>query len=433
MAIVAPNMPLQNVALKCGDDRKDDQSKSAWLQFLKSVMTFKGDLTALTAPPFLLAPTSIIEYSAYWAEHPRLFVAPALEEDAELRALRVLQWFLSTLREQHSAKDEDGKRKKPKPLNPFLGELFMGKWVDDAGVTELVSEQVSHHPPATAYRIHNKAHGVRLEGHIAPKSYFSTTINIERKGHGVLHLDRYNEDHVITMPPVHVEGIMTFQIAPELSGTSYIRSSSGYTSRIEYASRGWLKGKSNSFAAALFRDGEEKKGRPLYTLEGRWCDAYTVKDARGRTVETVDLTRLRRTPLRVAPLEHQHPLESRRAWRHVADAIRRNDVHACGAEKSRLENAQRALRREERAAGRTWERRFFTETRQDPVLDRLVPRPGGKKDAQPDDEHDRTVWKFDEDKYRQAMAESAADGVKSPTHTRFDSGVGLMDDDAVPA
>ena len=85
MAVVTQNMPLQNMALKCGDDRKEDQSKSAWLQFLKSVMTFKGDLTSLTAPPFLLAPTSIIEYSAYWAEHPKLFVAPALEDDAELR------------------------------------------------------------------------------------------------------------------------------------------------------------------------------------------------------------------------------------------------------------------------------------------------------------------------------------------------------------
>ena len=53
--------------------------------------------------------------------------------------------------------------------------------------------------------------------------------------------------------------------------------------------------------------------------------------------------------------------------------------------------------------------------------------------APPGDDHDRTIWKFDEDKYRRAVAESAADGVKSPTHTRFDSGVGLMDDDAVPA
>lgn len=256
------------------------------------------------------------------------------------------------------------------------------------------------------------------------------------------------------MPPVHVEGIMTFQIAPELSGTSYIRSSSGYTSRIEYASRGWLKGKSNSFVATLYREEEEEDNdndgaaaaaeggkkkkkskqqqpKPLYTLEGRWCDGYTVKDARGRTTETVDLTRLRRTPLRVAPLDQQHPLESRRAWRHVADAIRRNDVGACGAEKGRVENAQRALRREEKAAGRVWERRFFAEARQDPVLDRLAPRSA----ADDGDENGRTVWKFDEDKYRRAMAESAAaaDGVKSPTHTRFDSGVGLMDDDAVPA
>ncbi|CAL3972834.1 unnamed protein product, partial [Diplocarpon coronariae] len=29
-----------------------------------------------------------------------------------------------------------------KPLNPFLGELFLGKWVDEAGTTNLVAEQV---------------------------------------------------------------------------------------------------------------------------------------------------------------------------------------------------------------------------------------------------------------------------------------------------
>jgi hypothetical protein len=104
----------------------------------------------------------MVEYSTYWAEHPTLFVAPAVESDPEKRMLLVLKWFLSTLKQQHSPVDENGKKKKLKPLNPFLGEVFQGKWCDDAGETKLVAEQVSHHPPATAYNVWNDRYGVRV-------------------------------------------------------------------------------------------------------------------------------------------------------------------------------------------------------------------------------------------------------------------------------
>lgn len=95
----------------------------------------------MTAPPFILSTTSLVEYSAYWTEHPSLFVAPASEPDPEKRALLVLKWFLSTLKQQYSSRSEKlGSEKKP--LNPFLGELFLGRWEDAAGTTQLVSEQV---------------------------------------------------------------------------------------------------------------------------------------------------------------------------------------------------------------------------------------------------------------------------------------------------
>ncbi|KAI1500172.1 hypothetical protein F5X99DRAFT_387230 [Biscogniauxia marginata] len=408
---------------RCDDKGGEQQHKSAWFQFIKSIATFKGDLATLTAPPFLLAPQSIVEYSAYWAEHPHLFIAPSREERAEKRALLVLQWFLSTLKRQHANRDDDGKRKKLKPLNPFLGEIFLGKWVDDAGTTQLVSEQVSHHPPATAYRIWNDAHGVKFEGHVAPKAYFTSTINIERRGYGVLHIDKYEEDHWITMPKAHVEGLVTFQIAPELSGTSYICGSSGYTSRIDYSCKGWLRGKSNAFTATVYRDGNEKN--PLYVLEGQWSDSYTVKCGKGKLLDKVDLSTLERTPLQVAPIEKQHPLESRRAWKRVADAINANDIFAVGQEKSKIENAQRALRREEKASGETWRRRYFIQTRADPVADSLSIKPKGPAE---NDEH-KMVWKFDDDKYK-TITEIQSKGIKSPTHARFDSGIGFMDVEA---
>lgn len=99
----------------------------------------------MTAPPFILSSTSLTEYSAYWAEHPAVFVAPARESDPEKRALLVLKWFLTTLHQQYCSRSEKlGSEKKP--LNPFLGELFIGKWLagsnPELGETTLISEQV---------------------------------------------------------------------------------------------------------------------------------------------------------------------------------------------------------------------------------------------------------------------------------------------------
>lgn len=97
----------------------------------------------MTAPPFILSTTSLVEFSSYWAEHPSVFVAPAAETDPAKRAMLVLKWFLSTLKQQYASRSEKlGSEKKP--LNPFLGELFLGRWEDSAGTTHLVSEQVRY-------------------------------------------------------------------------------------------------------------------------------------------------------------------------------------------------------------------------------------------------------------------------------------------------
>jgi oxysterol-binding protein-related protein 9/10/11 len=104
----------------------------------------------MTAPAFILSTTSLVEFSSYWCEHPGVFVAPANEPDPAKRAMLVLKWFLSTLKQQYSSRSEKlGSEKKP--LNPFLGELFLGQWAGgdgsndkEVGVTQLVSEQVRY-------------------------------------------------------------------------------------------------------------------------------------------------------------------------------------------------------------------------------------------------------------------------------------------------
>ena len=53
--------------------------------------------------------------------------------------------------------------------------LFYGTWPDrnGRGQTNLVVEQVSHHPPITAYYIENPSKNIFLQGHNAQKTSFS--------------------------------------------------------------------------------------------------------------------------------------------------------------------------------------------------------------------------------------------------------------------
>lgn len=73
-----------------------------------------------------------------------------------------------------------------KPLNPVLGEQFFGSWPAPAdgsrGETTLVVEQVSHHPPITAYYMENKQAGVSLNGHSGQKTSFSGGSIIGERG-----------------------------------------------------------------------------------------------------------------------------------------------------------------------------------------------------------------------------------------------------------
>lgn len=210
------------------------------------------------------------------------------------------------------------------------------------------------------------------------------------------------------MPKIHIEGIMTGSLAPELSGSSTIHSSSGYTAIVDYSGKGWLGGTKNSFNARLFRDG--KPAEPLYTVDGQWSCSMNIKETRTDKTTLFDLRDLKRTPLTVAPIEKQGRLESRRVWKPVADAIDAGDIFAVGHEKSKIENEQREMRKQEKAEGRQWQRRYFKRVEIDAVAKKLSE---GLKDVESDIQGNGAgFWVWDEDAVRE----------------RPDSGVFVKDD-----
>lgn len=346
-------------------------NRSTLKEFLASIATIQGDLSNITAPPFVLAEHSTVELPQYWADHPGLFVAPALEEDAEKRALLVLKWFLGSLRNQQYAgrKEEDGVKK---PLNAFLGELFLGRWNDEEiGETRLISEQVSHHPPVTACYLWNDKHRIRAEGFTQQEITFSGSVSIKQKGYAILHIDRYDEDHLIPVPNVKVKGIVSGTPYPELHGTYAIPSTNGFLSEIKFEGKGLLTGGSkNGFEARVFK--AESPSENAYTVKGQWNGSFTIHCPRtGKDIETFDVNAQKSIPISVADISEQDPWETRKAWRCVIDALNTSDMQGTSDAKSVVEEGQRQMRKDEQAKGEEWRRVFFRGAKDDPLFNKL--------------------------------------------------------------
>lgn len=329
----------------------------------------------------------------------------------------VLQWFLSTLKHQYASRSEQFGNEK-KPLNPFLGELFLGTWSDEAGETTLISEQVSHHPPATAYCIRNNKSGVQLEGYNAQKATFKSTIIVKQIGHAVLTVpigsgdNQTVEQYLITLPSLHIEGLIFGAPFVELDGSTCITSSSGYSAKIDYSGKGWLSGKKNSVIATVYPTGKEKE--ILYNVTGQWTNKFEIyegpakKNSSSTLITTYDAAGTAQAELKIADLDRQHPLESRRAWTKVAEAIQKGDMDTVSIEKGKIENAQRELRNQERSQNRLWERRYFSAVEgEDAVLENLGKLGGVSTHG----DRDKTggLWRFDADKAAKASSEKLSD------------------------
>ncbi|KAK9371286.1 hypothetical protein V1509DRAFT_614207 [Lipomyces kononenkoae] len=360
------------------------------MTFLRSLASSKGDLSSITAPPFILSGTSLVEYSKFWAELPDLFVAPTMILDKEERALAVLKWFIATLKGQYTSRNETlGSEKKP--LNPFLGEVFLGKWeTETEGPTILVSEQVSHHPPVTAYAIYNDMYGIELQGYNGQKASFATTtLNVRQVGHAVLYIKKFDEYYYITLPTLHIEGLFYGAPYVELEQKTLIQSSNGYRATIEYSGKGYFSGKKNTFKAKFY---EPEDSNPLYTISGQWSGKSTIMNEQTKNEPLFyDATEHKVVPLIVKPIDQQADYESRRAWEKVAAAVPIMDYDTIHIEKSKIENEQRELRKKEKELGIKWQRRYFELIEDEGPLKEVAELAG----VEPDEK----VWRFNREAF----------------------------------
>lgn len=221
----------------------------------------------------------------------------------------------------------------------------------------------------------------------------SGSVNIKQIGHAILHLDKFDEDYLVPIPDVKVKGVLSGAPYPELNGTYHITSSSGIYSKIDFTGKGLFHGKKNSFHAVVYKKDDETS--PLYELEGQWTDKFAIRDSSGKELEAFDASADDRTPLSVPEVDQQDPWESRKAWKGVIEALGQGNMQATVDAKSKVEEAQRQLRKKEEEEGKEWQALFFQRRNEDEAFQKLAKDIGEDIGA----EQTMGVWRFDWEAY----------------------------------
>ncbi|XP_039592849.1 oxysterol-binding protein-related protein 5 isoform X3 [Polypterus senegalus] len=312
------------------------------------------DLSRVVLPTFILEPRSFLDKLSDYYYHANFLSEAALEQDAYCRMKHVLKWYLS------------GFYKKPKglkkPYNPILGETFRCRWFHPQtnSCTFYIAEQVSHHPPVSAFYVSNQKDGFCISGSILAKSkYYGNSLSAVLDGNAKLLFLNLEEEYVITMPYAHCKGILYGKLTMELGGkVTIVCEKTKYNTELEFKLKPLFGGyNSVNQISGTISLGDEV----MATVGGHWDGEVFLdqkmndhKDLFWSPTSEVRMQRLRR---QVVQFGQQGEFESERLWQHVTSAIKEKDQLRATQEKYILEEAQRQAARERK--DQQWHPRLF--------------------------------------------------------------------------
>jgi len=365
----------------------DMKSQGSVITHLLSQVRIGMDLTKIVLPTFILERRSLLEmYSDFFA-HPDLFVSIADGQTPEDRMVTVLKWYLSSF---HAGRRSSIAKK---PYNPILGETFRCHWkLDDDDKKEeapekesekasevdsdrkltdegplpwcksddlvFVAEQVSHHPPITAFYCEHVKKRIAVNAHIYTKSSFlGMSVAVHNIGQGKLTLLDHNEEYVVSFPSGFARSILTVPWV-ELGGKISINCpQTNYTAQIEFKCKQFFSSDVNKVTAEVCGPGQKK---PFLKVDGEWNGKMMAKWTNsGRTEVFVDVNQMTISDKLCKKVNEQLRYESRRLWRDVTYGLKSNDIEAATAGKFALEQRQREEAAQRKEAGVKWDTKLF--------------------------------------------------------------------------
>jgi len=271
------------------------------------------------------------------------------------RFMVVVKWFLGLLRSETMEK---------KPFNPVYGETHISWVANDEkdqpeNITEFIAEQVSHHPPVSAFFVRNKTENITIQG----ATCFGVKLSM-------------NSATVTTCGPVTIttetETYNISKCVPDLSicntvmpGKKYIIwngevkiscPESGYEASIITEER---YGRVNGIKGTIYHQDEPNKH--IYRFEGV-CGQKTNYWQVGKEKEKdilIDHSALEESYIDYLPRNLRTEFDSLRLWVPVVEEIIKDDMEQADLEKKKIEAAQRVRSAEKKTAKKLDEGIYF--------------------------------------------------------------------------
>ncbi|XP_050325371.1 oxysterol-binding protein-related protein 9 isoform X1 [Bactrocera neohumeralis] len=346
------------------------EAHGSMISHLISQVKIGMDLTKVVLPTFILERRSLLEMYADYFAHPDLFLRIAEMESPRERIVETCRWYLSAY---HAGRKSAVAKK---PYNPILGEVFQCYWdlpgetpdeqvVNDGPVPwchrnqlTFLAEQVSHHPPISAFYAEHVNKKITFSAHVWTKSKFlGLSIGVHNIGEGIVTLVDHSEEYIVTFPNGYGRSILTVPWI-ELGGTVEIRCpQTGYHATIEFLTKPFYGGKRNKVTAEIYAPNEKK---PFVSIAGEWSGLMEAKwHDKNKTEVFVDVNRIPIFKKQVRPIVEQEEYESRRVWKEVTAGLKFNDIEKATNAKCAVEQIQRDEAKNRKDTETQWEHKYF--------------------------------------------------------------------------
>ncbi|KAK5863254.1 hypothetical protein PBY51_000299 [Eleginops maclovinus] len=224
------------------------------------------ELSKITMPIAFNEPLSFLQRITEYMEHTYLINRACTMPDSIERMQAVAAFAVSAVASQW---DRTGK-----PFNPLLGETYE-LTREDQGF-RLLSEQVSHHPPVSAFHAESLVGDFVFHGSIYPKlKFWGKSVEAEPKGTITLELLKHNEAYTWSNPYCCVHNIILGKLWIEQYGTvEIVNHSTGDKCVLNFKPCGMF-GKELHRVEGYIQDKSKKKHCVIY---GKWTECMWSVD-----------------------------------------------------------------------------------------------------------------------------------------------------------
>ncbi|XP_051983868.1 oxysterol-binding protein-related protein 1 isoform X2 [Xyrauchen texanus] len=223
------------------------------------------ELSKITMPVIFNEPLSFLQRLTEYMEHTYLIQKASASQDSIERMKCVAAFAVSAVASQWE--------RTGKPFNPLLGETY--ELVREDLGFRWMSEQVSHHPPVSAFHAEGIKNDFVFHGSIYPKlKFWGKSVEAEPCGIITLELPAHNEAYTWTNPICCVHNIIMGQLWIEQYGNvEIINHTTGERCCLTFKPCG-IFGKELHKVEGYILDKSKKKICALY---GKWTEClYSV-------------------------------------------------------------------------------------------------------------------------------------------------------------